>query len=148
MRRGRSPIISVRHAVNSALLERSLKWCTEGNEWIPCTSRFISHFQRLFFLHSLPSLCRVSLFKSCLEYATRKVLSVRRTQKAEMMMINLSRGYMLSGLFSLKGSLNCWIFSLTQRTFFVPLFTHLSVSFLPWLNLIPDLSSLSLFSCR
>ena len=74
----------------------------------------------------------------------RKVFSFHCTQQAETL-ITWSGGYMFSGLFSLRGSLNHWNISSNSKNvaFFVPLFTHLSASFLPWLNFIPDLSLLS-----
>lgn len=75
-----------------------------------------------------------------------KVFSLLCTQPVEMV-INLNRGYMLLWSFQPRGEV--WtteIFQITQRTqLFVPLFTHLPVSFLPQLNLIPDLSLLFSF---
>lgn len=63
---------------------------------------------------------------------------------AAEMMINLKRGYMFSGLFSISGCLNHWnISNICRNIAFCPNFTHLSVSFLPWLNLILDLSLFS-----
>lgn len=75
-----------------------------------------------------------------------KSFSFHCTHQAERM-INLNRGYMFCGLFSLGGSLNRWNISNDSKNtaFCSTFFTHLSTSFLPWLNLIPDLSLLSFF---
>lgn len=53
------------------------------------------------------------------------MFSFHYTQRAEMM-INLNRGYMFSGLFSLRGSLNKWNISNNSKNiaFFPPLFTR------------------------
>lgn len=71
--------------------------------------------------------------------------SLNCAQQAEMM-INLNRDNVFRSI-QPQGKFELLIFQITQRPWlFVPLFTLLSVSFLPWLNLIHDLvlSSLSL----